>query len=625
MSQDIERQALGVNQLSTAIEDQSADAIHEEVQLESSAEAAPAHQIPAPVKLTPEMLHDAFRRTAKPYNDKASGELGATLTSVCPFVYFAIVAGLLWCVVILAFRTRPELTDGMPTLRGFIAWFAPIAAGLAMLYYMIKPLFQKTHAPEREQEISPGNQPLLFTLINEVVRCAKVPMPARVFVDCGTTVHARLARHSPGNKALCVHLTIGLTLLCSTNVRQIAAAICAELGRFRNGGGPALRVRKTVEWLGRVVAHRDAFDETLDEFSQKSNRVVRTLGVFLKWMVRVIRGLITGLLSAVTFLGRSTARHQQLQADFSAAQLCGPIEYTALLMQAQSLQITNGIAERNLKRIIRDSLPENLPAFVAASRENVPQQVRQQFQQQAEHDKPTIPLLDPNRTDRLACLSRLDRVPLINLDCLAQPLLVDFDNTCARATVQHYKHIYGEDYLKAWLRPNPEFMSQIGYSIYQPSTYDTMIDYHEGDKWYIWRKRLSTAGGILMTVGLVTHAGFQIAKAAESEETKLRRNIGQAVLVHDVGLRKITDVRYLKEGEIVGYDTEGDPNTVINAPDTGWYYDTGDNMVVPTDRAVLLGDMEEEEQSDDMKLALEQMKMNSRNMSDTRNSATPDQ
>jgi hypothetical protein len=479
----------------------------------------------------------------------------------------------------------------MPTLRGFIAWFAPIAAGFAMLYFMVKPLFKKPADEETGIEITPDSQPLIYELLDQVVRSCNVPAPGRIFLDCSSEVRTwNTPKREGGSES--PNLTIGLTLLCAVNVRQIGAAICSALARHGGTSAGAATVEKTSAWLTRVVTYRDSLDVTLDEFADKPNRIIRTLGIFLRWMVRLIRVIIRGMLYSVNGLGKEAVRWQYTSADFTGAQLCGPPEYTAMLMRSQSLRIARGIAERNLKRIITNSLPANFPAFVASSEPAIPKEVWRPFQQQMEHENAALPELEPGRQERIANLRRLDSAPLVTLNVPAQKLLAEFEETCGKASIRHYYSIYGDEYQQAWLRPNPEFMERIGYSVFLPSTYDTLIDYHEGDKWHVWRQRLSIAGGVLLSAGLVWQAGVQIRKAVEPEEAKYRRNIGKAVLVHHAGLRKIEDVKFVEKGESLGTETgDTDQPTAEQAAESGWFYDTGDGMLAECKTAVILDEL----------------------------------
>ncbi|MGI8907984.1 MAG: hypothetical protein ACR2IE_16015 [Candidatus Sumerlaeaceae bacterium] len=562
---------------------------------------------PEPVSLDIDMIRRSFRQPVKPYTGDAGGGMAAMLTPVIPVVYFMLLAGLAYCLLMLLFRTEPELKAGLPSIRGFLSWAAPIAASFAMLYYMIKPLFLKKSEMEKGKELSRAQQPLLFAFVDHVAKTTGVPPPARIYVDCGMTMRAQaVTLKTASGTEFRLELTIGLTGLSAFNTRKLAAAICCELARFRDGGGAALRVEKIAAWLKRIVMYRDSFDHTLEEFSEKPNRIIRTVAVFMRWMVRVIRGLLDGMLATVCTLGRTCVKQKQFGADHLAAQLSGPIDFNGLLMQLQALRITAGIAERNLKRIINDSLPANWPGFVAASQANIPQEVRRPFQQQMDDAESKQPTLGATRSERLSHLAGMERVPLLSLDVPAENLLLDYEDVCTEVTIQHYQCIYGDEYRKAWLRPNPEFMSQIGYSIYKPDTRDTMIDYHEGDRWQPWRKRLSTVGGIVMTVGLVVHTGFQLASASEPMETKYRRYIGSGVLVRGGTVREVLDVKFYDKDEVVGYDP--DRETDVLAPATGWYYDTGQAKVVLCKKAVFLDGIDQE--TEDEKIVREQFEIN---------------
>ena len=98
-------------------------------------------------------------------------------------------------------------------------------------------------------------------------------MPARVQVDCQVNASAGFATVPVMPGAPRLVLTIGLPLAAGLTVRQFGGVLAHEFGHFAQGGGMRLTyiVRSINRWFSRVAYERDAWDEKLDEWSNRGN------------------------------------------------------------------------------------------------------------------------------------------------------------------------------------------------------------------------------------------------------------------------------------------------------------------------------------------------------------------
>jgi hypothetical protein len=399
-----------------------------------------------------------------------------------------------------------------------------------------------------------------------------------------------------GNETGALHIIVGLPLVAGLSSRQLAAAIVGELVLFQNTppARSARQLRRVIGWLAGIVAYRDSVDESIDDTCENGSGLSRPFAYFTRWLVRMIRGLLGVLLFLGVLLARRLADRQQFAADALAARIAGPPEFRAMVKSILMLEGSVFLATRNLRKYQTDKMPEDFPGFVAVTEKRLPSTLRHAFQFKAEHEQAKLTPLQTATSERIQKSMELGRGAQLELDRPAMDLLPDSLLLFKEATLHYYQKQYHEDIAhKAWLVPNEEFLRQEEERAFGTTLVDEMIDPHEGDKWHKWRQYLSTTGSILLTIGILSHAATNLAKINEPVEAKYRRHVGNWIIVPDSGTRRILDVKYFKEGDTAGYrkkDTslahafiKNDEKVAIEAPSTGWFYDTGNGYVVRCD------------------------------------------
>ncbi len=272
-----------------------------------------------------------------------------------------------------------------------------------------------------------------------------------------------------------------------------------------------------------------------------------------------------------------------------------------MLRQIPALRVSAALAERNLRRCLRESLPEDFPAFVQETERRLPVEMRRIPLHTAGSPESVLLMLRPAAADRAENVAGLGRAPLLALARPASDLISGFRALCAELSSAHYFELYGAEARITWVVSNVRFIEQGEYKAFQTRLHDeAMIDYNEGDRWHKWRERATTVGSFVATLALLVHAGGQLAEASVSSETLYRRNIGKSVIVPDGGMREILDAKYFETGDISGHRMEEDfeyyaslgenesaepevEAVPIEAPSTGWFYDTGEGWIVRCD------------------------------------------
>lgn len=337
-----------------------------------------------------------------------------------------------------------------------------------------------------------------------------------------------------------------------------------------------------------MVESRDSFDEAIENLCEAESRLIRSFGIFFCWVIRLARSLLRGLLAVAIRAGRVLTVAEQLRADAAAVRLAGPAEFRAMLRQLPILEGGIRLAGRNLARCVRESHPDNVPEFVAETLRRLPSRVRAEIQDQAASHPTVESRLLPSATLRCDESMKLGRSGLVRLEVPASELFADYPALCRSVSITHYLDCFGEETARrAWPMDNARFVHENEDPAFGLSLRDEMIDYHEGDRWYKWRQRASTVGGLLMTAALLFHTANQMIIATRPAEEVYRGYIGRAVLVPGVGFREILDVKSFKQGEVVWSDTDEEWGTedTVQAPSTGWFYDTGEGHIVRCDKS----------------------------------------
>src|ERR1700677_1352899 len=187
-----------------------------------------------------------------------------------PAIYFAIIGLCLYGLYFYATNCYPGLTPG-PFLhsRGAVLimmfYLAPLLAGLAFVFFLVKPLFAPKPKPDEAFSLNHADAPQLFALTGWICRSLDAPIPSRV--DVNLTVNAGAffrggVRSLFGNDLV---LEIGLPLAAGLNLGQFAGVIAHEYGHFSQGA--AMRagylIRLVNNWFYRVVYERDKWDQSL--------------------------------------------------------------------------------------------------------------------------------------------------------------------------------------------------------------------------------------------------------------------------------------------------------------------------------------------------------------------------
>ncbi|HVS24689.1 MAG TPA: M48 family metallopeptidase [Gammaproteobacteria bacterium] len=233
-------------------------------------------------------------------------------------LYFALAGWFAWT----AWRLLTGAVNGGDNaLWGFVAGLS--AAFLAV--FMLKALFFVKHRYEIDDlEITPKEQPKLFTFLHRLADDAGAPRAHRVFLSprVNAAVFYDLSILNllfPSKK----NLEIGLPLVNVLTLGELKAVLAHEFGHF------AQRSMAVGRWVyiaqqiaAQIIGRRDALDRFLRVLSSFDIRIA-WIGWLLSLTVWSIRSVMETVFRIVLLAQRALSREMEFQADLVSVSLTG--------------------------------------------------------------------------------------------------------------------------------------------------------------------------------------------------------------------------------------------------------------------------------------------------------------
>jgi len=154
-----------------------------------------------------------------------------------PLIYLALIGFTAWAVLLhLKYNTWILNGSGASILK-FIFYLGPAAAGVILVFFMVKPFFAAKPKPPERITLEPAREPLLFAFVQKLCGLVGAPVPSQINVDCEVNASASLRR---GLWSKDLVLTIGLPLASGLDLQQFAGVLAHEFGHFAQGAGMRL-------------------------------------------------------------------------------------------------------------------------------------------------------------------------------------------------------------------------------------------------------------------------------------------------------------------------------------------------------------------------------------------------
>lgn len=381
---------------------------------------------------------------------------------VLPLVYLAMIAAAGWGVWSYATHCSGLLSLGHGGARVYLAklvvYFAPLFAGVVLVFFMIKPLFARLPPSAQPLAMNPALEPTLYAFIAKICDLVGAPMPRRIDLDCQLNAAASFRRGLRSLFSNDLVLTIGLPLVAGLSLREFAGVVAHEFGHFTQGFGMRLSyvIRTINGWFARVVYQRDAWDVTLDQWGTEAEdwRILIIVN-----LARLGVGFSRLLLKLLMFLGHGVScfllRQMEYDADSYEIKLGGSASFESTVGRLAILGEGLGNAYKNMRTSwnVNRKLPDDLPAYLLVHCSKLPPAHCQRVLDTLGMETTGVFDTHPSNGDRIRRARQAGQPGVFQLDAPASILFTRFDVVSRQVTQLHYNDDLGIGCDSSNLRP----------------------------------------------------------------------------------------------------------------------------------------------------------------------------
>lgn len=366
---------------------------------------------------------------------------------VLPLLYLAMVAaagwGVYWWARAGTFLLQGRLGGIYVITAKFLLYFAPLFAGVVVVFFMIKPLLAGRVQGAQPLALNPENEPLLFAFVAEICKLVGAPFPARIDVDCELNASAGFRRGFKSMLGNDLVLTIGMPLVAGMTITQLGGILAHEFGHFTQGLAMRLNyiIRRVNGWFARVIYQRDRWDVTLEEWAQDAEDwrlqlvvAVARLGV---WFSRLLLKLLMALGALISSF---VSRQMEYDADRYEIDFAGSRCFEETTVRLATFGAAMNAAYKHMRVTWNSNnvLPESIPAFISQHEARMPAEARTAIADRAGLEQAGLFSTHPASGDRIRCARRANQPGVFALGLPATRLFANFDALARQVSLLHY-------------------------------------------------------------------------------------------------------------------------------------------------------------------------------------------
>ncbi|WP_165073901.1 M48 family metallopeptidase [Paludisphaera rhizosphaerae] len=439
-----------------------ASGIEDEVMAEGLA-TGEADRSESPTAFTPEEVRASFRGAIPHKGLPASYRLWAFVVAcvmvTLPLIYVGIVAAAVYAMYWHATHNYTVFQTVRNGKGAVMAYFGPLIVLGTVVFFLAKPLFAGRAKPPRKRGVTREEEPALYELVDGVCKSVGAPRPVRIDVDCQLNASA-----GPENGLFSLLrkrlvLTIGLPMAAVFDADQFAGVLAHEFGHFAQSTGMKLTyvIRSINAWFARVVYERDAWDQSLVEFTNSGNIYTLILGNLARLLVWLSRRILWVLMYTGHAVSCTMSRQMEFDADRCEAYLAGSHTSAGATRRLRLGGLANAGAMSDLSECWKEGrLPDDLPRLVEANIPQVPEAGLKAIDDALAHEKTKVFDTHPADRDRIAAVLALHAPGVFHIEGPATAFFRDFDALSRSATAEHYEGLLGEAVDPARLLPYRE-------------------------------------------------------------------------------------------------------------------------------------------------------------------------
>ena len=373
----------------------------------------------------------------------------AVTMAVLPVVYVALTALAIWGVYLFATRyflsiwAVPGIGRSAIVVKTLLSC-TPLVVGSAAAFFMVKPLFARRRTRVQPLVLTPGDEPRVHALVDEVCRLVGARTPRRIELSCVLNASASLENGVRGFFGDGLILTLGLPLVAGLTQRELAGVVAHEFRHFRQGAGMRVTymIRLVNGWFERVIYARDRWDAAVARLSEQTSHFgVQIVMLWVRFGVGFSRGVLWLLMTVGRGVSAGLSRQMEYDADRAEIAVAGSGAFESTSVKLVVLGSVFEDIALYLRRSWRTKfqLPDNLPGFLAYRAQNLTLERRTRLENKAGLGKTGIFDSHPSTADRVRLARRLTENGRVFSDAPARELFANFDGLSRLVTLAHYE------------------------------------------------------------------------------------------------------------------------------------------------------------------------------------------
>lgn len=371
-----------------------------------------------------------------------------------PIAYVGLVVLACWGVFHYTFDIFPSLISAGRIGRGRVMAFlmllyvTPIIAGLTTVLFMIKPLFitMVGFGKERTRSLTREAEPLLFDLVDRICEATGSPKPKRIDIDAQANASAS---YGAGFRAIFrreLILTIGVPLVAGLDTRQFVGVLTHEFGHFSQGAGMRARIiiLSINAWFAKVVYHRDAIDETLDEMIEDSESALVFVLLIARFCVMLVRGVLWCFMFAAHVASSLLSRQMEFDADRYEIAMVGSETFASTEGEFHLMSHSFGKALETVAGLLRQAVMiDDVPRMVQVCRTTLDADEKRTLWESLTSATTGVFDTHPCPRARIAAAEKLAVDGQFTLQRPARELFAHYDAMCRNVTQDFYRNAVG--------------------------------------------------------------------------------------------------------------------------------------------------------------------------------------
>jgi Zn-dependent protease with chaperone function len=404
-------------------------------------------------KVFEEQLSGKIKKHATTAGYRLAMMLVSLFMMAMPLAYVGLICLTIWGVYHYTFDVFPNLLTG-GRIRGraaivaMLLYITPIIAGLTTILFMIKPVFVSIIGWDnpRTRSLTREGEPLLFELVDRVCEVTGAPKPGRIDVDAQPNASASCGAGFRGIFRRELVLTIGVPFIAGLTARQFVGVLAHEFGHFAQGAGMRAHIIifSINAWFAKVVYHRDAIDETLDDMIEDSESAFAIVLVIARFCVTLVRGILWCFMFAAHAASSILSRQMEFDADHYEIELVGSETFAKTTGEITMIGFSYGRAMETLGSLIRKAvLIDDLPRMAQMCRTQMTAQDKQKLWKSINEETTGLFDTHPCSRQRIAAAEKIASPGLFTVEVPARELFSNYDALCRNVTQDFYRNAVG--------------------------------------------------------------------------------------------------------------------------------------------------------------------------------------